>query len=437
MALQAAYAAVSFILPPKYFPHAILIAILLFVAHAFARGRTTNRERDLHARIVLVTGAFTPLGLSLISALAARGAHIIAVSPYPLTHAYPTVLIPLLRSTTNNPNIFADHADLSDPASIHAFCTRFLTGADQRLDAIVFGHEYRGIGSWFGSQDARTLAQTQDAASLATFLLVTLLLPALLVAPVERDIRIVTVVNPFYAAAAPEGHRARVLDSLPTRAGAAAGLERAPCASRTPRTSSPSPPARHQPQRHRRAAPQRLAARRALYTLLLPPLVLLAKSPDAALQSVLHVLFLPTPLSARSRTSMPRSTPRASRARAQTREVLKPGALYRECAVVQLRVPPLPSDAGKAAEEGKKGKGGAKGKQKSESDGADADAEDDGEFGGEAVGRAVWEWYEERLKAWEARAKAEAKEESPVASTGSGGADASSGEAGEGKPNGQ
>jgi len=37
--------------------------------------------------------------------------------------------------------------------------------------------------------------------SLATFLITTLLLPVLLVAPVERDIRIVNVINPFYAAA--------------------------------------------------------------------------------------------------------------------------------------------------------------------------------------------------------------------------------------------
>lgn len=37
--------------------------------------------------------------------------------------------------------------------------------------------------------------------SLATFLIMTLLLPILLVAPAERDIRIVNVINPFYAAA--------------------------------------------------------------------------------------------------------------------------------------------------------------------------------------------------------------------------------------------
>ena len=42
----------------------------------------------------------------------------------------------------------------------------------------------------------------RTAGSLATFLIITLLLPALLVAGVERDIRIINVVNPFYAVAA-------------------------------------------------------------------------------------------------------------------------------------------------------------------------------------------------------------------------------------------
>ena len=153
------------------------------------------------------------------------------------------MLIPLLRSSTNNEHIYADHADLLDPKSIREFCTKFLTSQDTRLDALVFAHEYHGIGSWLRRGRAEQYAQARETASLATFLMITLLLSALLVEPAERDIRIVGVVNPFYAAAAPgfvkqltaatsspillsEGQRAlrttilmrhlqRVLDSLP------------------------------------------------------------------------------------------------------------------------------------------------------------------------------------------------------------------------------
>ena len=65
----------------------------------------------------------------------------------------------------------------------------------------MFAHEYTSIGSVFASKAVHE--ERKEAASLATFLIVTLLLPALLVAPVERDIRIVNLVNPFYAAAIP------------------------------------------------------------------------------------------------------------------------------------------------------------------------------------------------------------------------------------------
>ena len=146
-------------------------------------------------------GAFTPLGLTLVSSLASRGAHVIALSQYPLDHAQPSLLIPLLRSTTNNEDIFAEYADFSSPESVRAFCTKYLTGNDQRIDALVFAHEYTGIGSLFGK--ATSVDERRESASLATFLMITLLLPSLLVAPVERDIRIINVINPFYAAVVP------------------------------------------------------------------------------------------------------------------------------------------------------------------------------------------------------------------------------------------
>ncbi|KAF8499362.1 hypothetical protein JB92DRAFT_2982230 [Gautieria morchelliformis] len=69
-------------------------------------------------------------------------------------------------------------------------------------------HEYSHIGTWSTGPDrmANLLneeSMRRDEGAMATFLLTTLLLPALLVAPIERDIRVINFVNPFYAAAAP------------------------------------------------------------------------------------------------------------------------------------------------------------------------------------------------------------------------------------------
>lgn len=94
---------------------------------------------------------------------------------------------------------------------------------------------------------------------------------------------------------------------------------------------------------------------------------LLTKSTTSAVQSVLHVLFLPTPF---------KSTPRQGTDAPE--EVLKAGALYRECAVVNLRIPsPTTADA------------------------SELQVPDDGELGGVHLGQAVWEGFEGALKEWE------------------------------------
>jgi hypothetical protein len=165
------------------------LAVLAAVVRALAHGRTTPRDRDLHARTLILTGAFSPLGLALLRALALRGATVIALDPAPVS-----VLVDLLRATCDNDRIYAEQCNLADPADIRRVCTQFLSRDDTRIDGLVFAHEYPHI---VGSAPP----DERDSKSLATFLIITLLLPALLVAPVERDIRIVNVVNPFYAAA--------------------------------------------------------------------------------------------------------------------------------------------------------------------------------------------------------------------------------------------
>ncbi|KAF9811739.1 hypothetical protein IEO21_06462 [Rhodonia placenta] len=472
MVLEVVYAAASQIIPSGYTVHLCVAAVALVIIYAFAQGRSTTRERDLHARVVVVTGAFTPLGLTLLTALASRGAHVIAISDYPLDHAYPSLIIPLLRSTTNNENIFAEHADLSDPSSIRGFCTRFLTGQDQRLDAIVFGHEYHTIGSLLRrARPADRLAEKRETASLATFLMMTLLLPALLVEPAERDIRIVNIVNPFYAASIPaftaqlaaaagspaqaaalvdEGSRAlrtavltrhlqRVLDSLPNRGPSTgpeqdAGKNKAAPAAKT--GQEPNRLEMHPSNiiavsvcpgisRKDTIVPLLGAERDAaegwslfgfmFYVVFFPILFLFTKSPSSALQSVLHVLFLPTPLKRAfahiDATINPAPTPESTDEKKPApkptvvyEEVLKPGALYRECAVAQLNIPPLPSPP-EDMKSDEKARADGKGKGKERASMPDATFPDDGEFGGEAVGRAVWEWYEEHLKAWDMHSK--------------------------------
>lgn len=409
-----------------------------------------DRIPEIYHRISLNQGGFTPLGLTLLQELAKRGAHIIALSPEPISSPRVDIIIELLRSTTSNENIYAEHCDLSSPSSIREFCSRFLTTEDNRLDGIVFAHEHTHIGSPLptGSTALEDEMERQTR-SLATFLITTLLLPILLVAPAERDIRIVNVINPFYAAAVTnfspateslpdkpsiflqEGRRSlrmailtrhlqRILDSMPQRSqvpkvdGEAANSVRSnlqrsnivaiavsPGITKTGTIAPLLATDREDPLRFTFTGvvlsvlfiPRwRFAETWSRYFLLGPLLWLLTKSPTPGIQTVLHGLFLPTPF--KSETHNKAETDEL------TVEVLKPGALYADCSVVRVTPRARPSEQtlskdGQGTTTKEKGKRSDKPKDES------GILPDDGEMGGEPLGRQVWENFEAALRVWE------------------------------------
>ncbi|KAG1742478.1 hypothetical protein EDB19DRAFT_1907484 [Suillus lakei] len=350
MVLKVLAAAVNTVLPSKYYVHALFLSLSLqWFAHLPKGARQTPHVHPHHS---LDQGGFTPLGLTLMQNLAQRGAHIIALSPKPVQDPEVEILINLLRSTTKNDQIFADECDLTSASSVRSFCSRFLTAKETRLDAIIFAHEYQQLGSIIGRQDPTILTQERQNASLASFLILTLLLPVLLVAPTERDIRIINVVNPFYAAAAPsssstpppasplfhqEGwrtlqpviftrHLQRVLDALPlgrqihktddstihvvsdkVQKSNIVAVSVCPGLSRSDTIAPLLNAVRGRDQSTFGIV---------LYMFFQPFLRLVTRSTTSAMQSVLHVLFLPTPFksNARQGTNAPE-------------EVLKAGAL--------------------------------------------------------------------------------------------------------------
>ena len=127
------------------------------------------------------------------------------------------------------------------------------------------------------------------------------------------------------------------------------------------------------------------------YFILQPLLWVLTKSLASGIQSVLHGLFLPTPF--KSQGGNNGSTDELAA------EVLRPGALYADCSVVRVALDArtyskTPSRGGR--NEAAKGKG--KQTDKMEDSG---NLPDDGEMGGEPVGRQVWENFEAALRIWE------------------------------------
>lgn len=55
MVLKILAAVANTLLPSSYYVHVLVSVLAIAVVRAFAQGRTTTRERDMHARVVLVT----------------------------------------------------------------------------------------------------------------------------------------------------------------------------------------------------------------------------------------------------------------------------------------------------------------------------------------------------------------------------------------------
>lgn len=212
------------------------------------RVRVTAGLKSMGARVVMVaTGALSPLGLVTVAALAQQGAHLILlVDDLNAPEVEPFVL--LLRENSNNENIYAEECDMGDMASITAFAKRWNEGSSQmvgapgaamggsaagiaaapgarptnehgaqpvnqvyRLDRIVFipsqqgtylvGQRMQPARNKYGERHSGACPErTYVREVLGRFHLVNSLLPSLLVLPRDRDIRVVNVVSPWYAA---------------------------------------------------------------------------------------------------------------------------------------------------------------------------------------------------------------------------------------------
>jgi hypothetical protein len=58
MVLKILYAVGTTFLPLEYYTHLAVVVVGIVTVYAFAQGRKTNRERDLHGRTILITARF-------------------------------------------------------------------------------------------------------------------------------------------------------------------------------------------------------------------------------------------------------------------------------------------------------------------------------------------------------------------------------------------
>lgn len=154
-------------------------------------GSSNTFDRNMHGRVILVTGGTSGLGAETVYQLALRGAQIVLLCRS--TQDQWTVdFIDDMRERTNNPLIYAELCDLLSLHSIREFATTWLdTRTPRRLDGVVC---CAADCIPRGSPRSVTIdgVERQMAVNyLGHYHLLTLLRPSLHVQPPDRDVRVV------------------------------------------------------------------------------------------------------------------------------------------------------------------------------------------------------------------------------------------------------
>ncbi|KAJ4380742.1 hypothetical protein N0V86_004103 [Didymella sp. IMI 355093] len=165
---------------------------VLYLLKWFFNGANNTSERNMHSKVVMVTGGTAGIGAEVVKGLATRGAQIILLVQQPLSDPFLVDYIEDLREQTGNELITAEHVDLTSLHSIRVFATKWVDNAPpRRLDTIVL---CANTMTPMGGKAAITedgLESTWGLNYMANFHLLSILSPALRAQPPDRDVRII------------------------------------------------------------------------------------------------------------------------------------------------------------------------------------------------------------------------------------------------------
>lgn len=158
----------------------------------YASGRTNTSERNMHGRVVLMTGGTSGIGAAVAFELARRGAQLVLLTRQPPSDPFLVEYIEDLRARTRNILIYAEQVDLSSLHSVRQFATRWIDNSPpRRLDMIVLCAATLTPPGKECTLTAEGIETTWMVNFLANFHLLGILSPAIRAQPFDRDVRIV------------------------------------------------------------------------------------------------------------------------------------------------------------------------------------------------------------------------------------------------------
>jgi NAD(P)-dependent dehydrogenase (short-subunit alcohol dehydrogenase family) len=164
----------------------------LYAIKAYCSGATNTSERDMHGRVVMVTGGTSGIGAATVRDLAQRGAQLVLLTRTPPSDTFLADFIGELRASTGNQMIYAEQVDLSSLHSIRKFATKWVDNAPaRRLDMLVLCANTLTPPGKKRTETTEGIEETWMVNYLANFHLLGILSPALRAQPFDRDVRII------------------------------------------------------------------------------------------------------------------------------------------------------------------------------------------------------------------------------------------------------
>lgn len=165
----------------------------------YSSGRRNPSERNMHGRVVLITGGTSGIGAATAAELARRGAQLVLLTREPPSDPFLIEYVGDLRKRTNNQLIYAEQVDLSSLHSIRQFATKWIDNSPpRRLDMIVLCAATLTPPGGARTETAEGIETTWMVNFLANFHLLGILSPAIRAQPFDRDVRILIPTCPSY-----------------------------------------------------------------------------------------------------------------------------------------------------------------------------------------------------------------------------------------------
>ena len=170
----------------------------------YSMGASNLADRNMHGRVVMMTGATSGIGAEVATELASRGAQLVLLTHLPASDPFLVEYIDDMRSRTNNQMIYAEQVDLSSLYSVRQFATKWIDNAPpRRLDMIILCAATMTPAGGKRTETEEGVESTWMVNYLANFHLLGILSPALRAQPFDRDVRIIVPTCSAYIGAPP------------------------------------------------------------------------------------------------------------------------------------------------------------------------------------------------------------------------------------------